>query len=276
MRELKGRVAVVTGAASGIGRATSVLLAKNGCELALADVNQEGMKDTADLVQAQGAKVSMHVVDVADKEAMQRLPEAVIAEHGHVHIVINNAGVSVSGTLEEQSLEDLEWIIGINLWGVIYGCKFFIPYLKREEEGHIVNLSSVFGLIGLPSQSSYNLTKFAVRGLSESLYAELAGDRIGVTSVHPGGIQTEIIQASRVSEESERQGLQELFDRIALPPERVAEKIVGAIRTNAVRVRVCRETYAIDWLKRLFPSGTQRLAAWANQRGGFRAERFTK
>jgi NAD(P)-dependent dehydrogenase (short-subunit alcohol dehydrogenase family) len=199
MRKIEGRVAVVTGAASGIGRATALALARAGCDLALVDVDEVGAAETARAVEGLGRVASLHVADVANKDRMHAVPEEVAARHKHVHILVNNAGVGVSGTLENHSLDDYEWIVGINFWGVVHGCKFFIPYLKREEEGHIVNLSSVFGLIGLPGFGAYCATKFAVRGFSESLWAEMRQYNIGVTSVHPGGVNTDIVRNGRVA-----------------------------------------------------------------------------
>lgn len=268
MRQLRDRVAVITGAASGIGRETSLLLARKGCHLALVDIQAEALEETAKEARDLGARVSTHLVDVADKEQMQALPDAVVAEHGGVHIVINNAGVSVSGSIEEQSLEDFEWITGINYWGVVYGCKFFIPYLKREEEGHIVNLSSVFGIIGLPTQGSYNMTKFAVRGLTEALHGELSVTNIGVSSIHPGGIKTNIVRHSRVTQESEREALADRFESFGTAPSKVAQKIVRGIEKNQFRVRVCPETYIVDWMKRLLPTFTHTLVAMVARRGG--------
>jgi NAD(P)-dependent dehydrogenase (short-subunit alcohol dehydrogenase family) len=147
-------------------------------------------------VRAFGRKASVHVADVASRARMAELPEEVLREHGRVSLLVNNAGVSVGGTFEEQSLEDLDWIVGINFWGVVHGCQFFLPHLRRETEAHIVNLSSMFGIVGVPTQSSYCATKFAVRGLSEALWVELRDAGIGVTSVHPGGIRTNIVRTS--------------------------------------------------------------------------------
>ncbi len=261
MQKIRGRVAVVTGAAGGIGRVTSIALAQRGCSIALVDIDREGLEESAELVRTTGVQASIHVADVSSKERMQQLPEEVIAEHDHIHIVINNAGVVVAQNFHEQSIEDIEWIVGINLWGVIYGCKFFLPYLKREEEGHIVNLSSMFGIIGLPGQGSYAATKFAVRGLSEVLHSELSSDHIGVTSVHPGTIKTDIIKAGRMAAKN-RAEAQVAFNRFGAPPERVAEKIVRAIERNQPRVRVSPETYVSDWLQRFLPLTTRRLIAF--------------
>ncbi|HTO52923.1 MAG TPA: SDR family NAD(P)-dependent oxidoreductase [Myxococcota bacterium] len=269
MKRLEGRVAVVTGAASGIGRALALELAQRGCHLALVDVDEAGLGPVADRVRALGRKVSLHRVDVSERAQMERLPGAVIAEHGHVHVLVNNAGVSVSGVLADQSLDDFAWIVGINFWGVVYGCKLFLPQLLAEDEAHIVNLSSLFGLIGVPTQVSYNATKYAVRGVSEALISELSGTRVGVTCVHPGGIRTNIVRAARAStprDEAENERTAALFERFAMPPEKAARKIARAVSRNQARLRIGAETYLLDWLKRLAPVTTQRVAGWAWRR----------
>lgn len=271
MKNLKGRVAVVTGAASGIGRATAIALAREGCDLAITDINEAGLKETAKSVKALGRKVSTHIVDVASKSQMKALPKAVIAEHGHVHIVVNNAGVSVTAPFEHHSIEDFEWIVGINFWGVVYGCKYFLPYIQNESEGHIVNISSVFGIIGLPSQSSYAATKFAVRGFSESLRTELSPQHIGVTSIHPGGVNTNIVKSSRFVDANEtglKSKAEKFFETRTLPPEEAAKQIVEGIKKNKARVLITRESYAIDTLKRLFPVGTNRAMEFFQERMG--------
>ncbi len=262
MREIEGRVAVVTGAASGIGRATALALACSGCDVALVDVDEVGAAETARAVQSVGRGASVHVADVSKKDRMHAVAEEVVARHHHVHILVNNAGVGVSGTLEHQSLDDYEWIVGVNFWGVVHGCKFFIPFLKREREGHIVNVSSIFGLIGLPSFGAYCATKFAVRGFSESLRAELRQYNIGVTSVHPGGVKTDIVRSGRVasgdfgegtSAEAVRSLAQGFFDKNAVAPQLVAERIVDAIRHDKARMLVTRETHVVDAAMRLAP-----------------------
>jgi short-subunit dehydrogenase len=172
-----------------------------------------------------------------------------------VHVLVNNAGVAVTATFEEHSLEDFEWLIGINLWGVVYGCKFFLPALHEVDEAHIVNVSSVFGFVGMPLNSSYCASKFAVRGFSEALRAELSGSTIGVTSVHPGGVATSIVRDARVAErgfEGLHQSTVRRFKHM-LPPEKAARAIVKGIRKNSARVLITREAYLIDVLKRLFP-----------------------
>jgi len=268
MRSFSDRVAVVTGAASGIGRALALELASRGADLALVDVDEAGLGRVAAEVESRGRRASTWRVDVADAEAMAALPREVAARHGAVHLLVNNAGVSVSGTLEEQSLEDLRWIVGINFWGVVHGCKFFLPLLRQADEAHIVNLSSMFGLIGLPTQSSYCATKFAVRGLSESLWSELRQAGIGVTCVHPGGVRTNIVRASRTGDAEFKARMVERFERMALPPEEAARQILRAVERNRMRVLVCRESVATDWLKRLVPTSIHHLVAWGYRRAG--------
>ena len=267
MKVLKGRVAVITGAAGGIGRATAVLLAESGCELALGDIDADGLAETARLARQSDVRVSTYLMDVANREQMEAWPEQVLAEHGHVHILINNAGVAVGSTIEDGSLENFEWIVGINFWGPVYGCKFFIPHLRKEAEAHIVNLSSLFGLIGLPGVGAYCATKAAVRSLSETLLSELHDSSIGVTSVHPGGIRTGIMESSRYEMgEEDREEAVDAFARLGMSPERAAAKIVSAIRKNQPRLRICRETYLADWMKRLLPNATNGIVRFFYRR----------
>jgi len=269
MRKLEGRVAVVTGAGSGIGRATALLLAERGCALALVELNEASLAESADLVRAAGRKVSTHVADVADRARMEHLPGEVLSEHGHVHILVNNAGVSVIGTLLEQKLDDFAWLMGINFWGVVYGCKLFLPFLLAEDEAQIVNISSMFGFIGVPTQISYNASKYAVRGFSEALSSELSGTNVGVTCVHPGGIRTNVVRSSRISSERDAEDKRltiETFERRAHSPEKAARKIVRAIERKQARVRIGPEAYLTDWAKRLFPVSTQRLVGWGWRR----------
>ena len=197
MKKLKGAVAVVTGAGSGIGRATSLELARRGCDLALVDISEGGALETAAMVREFGRDASVHVADVSDKVQMQALPDSVRAHHPKINILVNNAGVCVVSSFQDHRVEDFEWILGINLWGVIYGSKFFLPHLQEAGEGHIVNISSLVGFFPLPGFSSYAVTKYAVRGFSEVLRAELAAQNIGVTSVHPGIINTNISNGAR-------------------------------------------------------------------------------
>jgi short-subunit dehydrogenase len=268
VRSFADKVCVVTGAASGIGRALAADLAGRGAHLALVDVSAGALAETAQRCATGGRRVTTHVVDVADAACMEALAAEVMAQHGRVELLVNNAGVSVTGTFEEQSLDDWRWIVGVNFWGVVHGCKFFLPHLRNAREAHIVNLSSMFGLIGLPTQSSYCATKFAVRGLSEALWTELRGTGIGVTSVHPGGVKTNIVRDSRTADPDAKQKMIEQFERMAMTPEKAAAKILRAVEHNRLRVLICPESRAADWAKRLFPAAVHHLVARGYQRFG--------
>jgi NAD(P)-dependent dehydrogenase (short-subunit alcohol dehydrogenase family) len=269
MKQLKDRIAVVTGAGSGIGRALSILLAEEGCHLAIADINRAGLAETQELLAKYGRKVSAHSVDVSKKERMQDFVGEVLDAHGGVNIVVNNAGVAVAKTFVDHSLEDFEWLMSINFWGVIYGCKLFLPHLLNAEEGHIVNISSLFGLVGVPMQTSYCASKFAVRGFSEALRAELGSSKVGVSSVHPGGIATNIAAASRHNEDAESEKMHKrsvtMFKKM-MPASAAAARIVSGIKKNKGRVLITRETYAMDFAKRIAPNASNSLVAWGFER----------
>ena len=249
--ELQGKVAVVTGAASGIGRATAVALGHRGCAVALVDVAHDALEHLrAELVE-DGVACSIHVVDVSNRDQMAALPQAVLAAHGAVHMLINNAGVNYVGPLASQPIEDLEWVIGVNLWGVIYGCRFFLPHLLASEEGHIVNVSSSFGLAGIPMQSVYCASKYAVRGFTESLWEELANTDVGVTLVHPASYATGIVESARGGGRVRDRLLE--MQRQGRPPEHAALKIVSSIERRQKRLRLGVATFVMDWIKRASP-----------------------
>ena len=195
---LAGRTAVITGAANGIGRAIAVSLARRGCHLALADIDEAGMAGTAELIQESGVRVSRHRLDVADRVAVAEFPDIVAAEHGGVDVLVNNAGVAVGGTFEQVSDEDFEWLFEINFWGVVRMTRAFLPLLRASDDARVVNLSSIYGVIAPPEQTAYSASKFAVRGFSEALRHELEGSGIGVTVVHPGGVATSIAENARI------------------------------------------------------------------------------
>src|SRR5262245_44410387 len=186
MQSLTGKVAVITGAASGIGRALANQLAARGCHLALADIDAHGLEATAAPLRRDDLQVSTHALDVADRDAVYAFADQVLAEHGSAHLVINNAGVAVAQTIAELRYDDFEWLMGINFWGVVHGTKAFLPHLLAQGEGHIVNLSSIFGIVSVPTQGAYNASKFAVRGFTEALRQELCLTPIKVSCVHPG------------------------------------------------------------------------------------------
>jgi NADP-dependent 3-hydroxy acid dehydrogenase YdfG len=263
MKQIRDRVAVVTGAGSGIGRALSLELARRGARLALVDVDECRLLEVKTAVEAIGSVASVHCVDVSSKQQMSVLPEQVVAAHGAVHLLFNNAGVSVNHPFMQQELNDLEWITGINYWGVIYGCKFFLPYLLKEDEAHIVNLSSSAGLTGMQGQSSYAATKFAVRGLSECLYIELAGTAVGITCVHPGAVATNILAAARM-ESSHREKMLRFF-HLAMPAEKAARLILRAVQKRRFQLVFCIDSRVLNCMKRLAPVGTLTLMRWANR-----------
>lgn len=269
MKELRGRVAVVTGAASGIGRALAVELAREGCALAISDVDAAGLEETRVLAEAEGAAVHSALVDVAVREAVYAHADEVVAALGKVNLVVNNAGVGVESSVEETRYEDFEWLMGINFWGVVYGTKAFLPHLKRAGEGHIVNVSSVFGMIGIPGQSVYNAAKFAVRGFTESLRQELDIENCGVsaTCVHPGGVKTNIVAGGRMARETDRAQATEEFERVArTTPERAARLIIAGVRANKRRVMIGLDARVLGALPRLLGASYQRLVAFGVDR----------
>jgi len=251
-------VVVITGAASGIGRALAVRLASEGIAgIAVSDVNEAGLAETVELVEAAGGAVSSHVIDVSKLDEVKRLADEVVARHGCATHLINNAGVGVMGTFEHLSIEDFEWLMGINFWGVVYGCKVFLPILKEQPSAHIVNVSSVFGFIAPEEQSAYCSSKFAVRGFTESLRHEYAGTNISVSSVHPGGIKTNIARNSRLGESTPEEWKQQgakFFDKVArTSPETAAEVIIKGIKERNPRILIGQDAYSISVLSRLFP-----------------------
>ena len=254
---LGGGVAVVTGAASGIGRALANRLATEGMSLAIADIDEQGLQETERQVSAKRAAVSTHILDVADATRMQEFATEVVARHDRVTLLVNNAGVSLHGRLEEISLADFEWLMQINFWGVVYGVRNFLPVLRRQPRAHIVNLSSIFGMVSPAGQAAYSASKFAVRGFTESLSHELEGTAVGVSCVHPGGIRTLIARNARrgafVDPATPKTNVA-LFERLApTSPETAADRIVEGVKRGEPRILVGADAVRIDRLQRLFP-----------------------
>lgn len=267
----KESVAVITGAGSGIGRALAKRFAAEGVAgIAIADVNREGLEETAGMLG--DAKVSQHIVDVSDRTAMQGFVEDVIREHGRVTHVINNAGVALGGTLKEVSLEEIEWLMGVNFWGVVHGTKLFMPHLEKEPAAHIVNISSLFGFVAPPGQAAYCASKFAVRGFTEVLRHELEGTNIAVSVVHPGGVRTNIANNARIAEDTVHtpDEIERRLKRInrnlsTTTPDRAAETIIHGIKKRSPRILVGPDAQLLSWIQRLFP---KRYLAIANAISG--------
>lgn len=269
MKSFNYKVAAITGAGSGIGRELAFALARRGCDLALSDINAEGMAETAAQAKKFGIKVSEQIVDVSDRLAVRAWAEQVMATHGKVNLIFNNAGVAHCGTVAETEYADYEWLMGINFWGVVYGTKEFLPHLQASGEGHVINISSVFGLFAQPTQSVYNSSKFAVRGFTEALRQELdlSDSGVSATCVHPGGIKTNIANAARFTSSGgqmlgknndlARQAFNDNMLRTSA--EKAAEVILRGVERNRRRVIIGLDARLMDWVQRLLPAAYQRL-----------------
>ncbi len=268
MKQLDDKVAAVTGAGSGIGRALALHLADKGCRLALCDVDAEGLAETGRLLTGRVRAVTTTVVDVADEAAVTAWADGVVVDHGRANLVINNAGVALSGTVASLPTEDYRWIMGINFWGVVHGTKAFLPHLEASGEGHVVNISSVFGLTAQPLMSGYNASKYAVRGFTESLRQDLELTRscVSATCVHPGGIRTNIARAARVHEsvagatgKSAAASTKEFEKAFITSPDKAAAVIVEAVQKNKRRALIGPDARVFDAMVRIAPTGYQRL-----------------
>jgi len=260
MKELKGKVVALTGAGSGIGRGTAMAMAREGARLAIADINEDGLNETAAMVADAGGEVSTHVLDVSGRDAVDQWASDAISQHGQVDVVINNAGVTLAATGAEQSHDDVAWVMNINFWGVVHGTRAFLPHMLERNSGHVVNISSVFGLFGVPSQSAYCASKFAVRGYSDSLRVELRDSNVGLTVVHPGGIRTNIVNSARFRMQGEAAPSRDDFVTGAnkmlarTEPAKAGELIVNAVRRNKPRLLIGRDAKYIDFMQRLMPA----------------------
>lgn len=268
MKSFNNKVAAITGAGSGIGQQLALLLAKEGCHLSLSDVNESGLAETVAQAKDLGVRVTSKKVDVANLEEMRTWAAETVQNHGSVNMIFNNAGVALGSTVEGASYDELEWIMNINFWGVVYGTKEFLPYIKKTKDGHIINISSLFGLISQPTQSAYNATKFAVRGFTESLRQELDLENKGVsaTCVHPGGIRTNIARAAKMNDSLKSLGMDpeksvKSFDKLLrTPPEDAAAVILKAVKGNKPRVLIGNDAKILDGLQRVLPTGYQTLS----------------
>lgn len=271
MKNFKNKVAAITGAGSGMGQQLAILLAKDGCHLSLSDVNEKGLADTVELVKAYNVRVTSKKVNVAKLEEIKAWAADTVQNHGSVNMIFNNAGVALGSTVEGANYEDLEWIMGINYWGVVYGTKEFLPYIKKSGEGHIINTSSLFGLTSQPTQSAYNSTKFAVRGFTESLRQELDMENCGVSAlcVHPGGIRTNIANDARMSDSLKSLGMNpeksaKAFNKLLrMPAEEAAQLILDAVLKNKRRLLIGNDAKALDLMQRVLPTGYQKVTSFA-------------
>lgn len=261
MKDFNNKVAVITGAGGGVGGALARQLAGRGCHLALVDISEDALEALASSLSSNDIRISTHVVDVTSKEQVSQLPAAVLAEHGQVNLLINNAGITYQKSFATHTMEDWEKIVDINWWGVLYGCHYFLDALQASGEAHIVNLSSMSAFVGLPGQTSYCATKGAVKLLSEAMWAEMEKLNIGMTSVHPGAIKTDMIQATLANSDDleAAQRNYEMAQRIGVTPEHVAQRIVRAVEKKHLRIRVGKDAWLLDVLKRLMPVGVQKL-----------------
>ncbi len=267
MRNLTDRVAVVTGAASGIGRALSLELAKRGCHLAITDRTTAPLSPVADQIRQMGRRVSTHGFDVSDRTAWPRFISELTAAHSAAHLLVNNAGVSLTGPFASCSIDDIDWQIKVNLWGVVYGCHFLMPMLRAQEEAHIVNISSIFGIISVPESAAYCMSKHAVRSLSESLEMELWDSSIRVSSVHPGAVATRIVEDGRyraggyVGEEESKK----LIAR-GIAPSEAAIIVADGIQRDQRRILVGRDAAWLARMQRWMPVWYRNLVALWHRR----------
>lgn len=271
MKSLDDKVVVLTGAGSGIGRALAVNLARRGALLALSDVNESGLAETVEQAKQAGAReIKEDRLDVADRAAFTTYAAEVIAHFGRVNVVINNAGVALSGRVADLEWDDIDWIIGIDFWGVVHGTKLFLPALIESGDAHIVNISSLFGLVSMPDQSFYNAAKYAVRGFTEALREEMLidGHRVGVTAVHPGGIKTAVARSARYSAKDDAAASAKFFDEklAKMPPEKAAEIIVRGILKNQARVLVGLDAHVIHNFGKFAGSRYQDIVAFGAKR----------
>ena len=261
MAYTSGKCAVVTGAGSGIGRALALQFNREGCALYLSDINAQTLEETAALLERQDVACHTQTLDVADPEAVEALAQQVATDRGQVDIVVNNAGVGLVGTVEENSYEDIQWLMGINFWGVVHGTRAFLPLLRQSSQGHIVNISSIFGMISAPTQSAYNAAKFAVRGYTESLRLEMEDSNVHVCCVHPGGISTSIARDSRGGDASPQERDEQFQAMTRTTAESAAAQIIRAIEKRKKRLLIGPDARYVALTTWLAPVNYMRLLA---------------
>lgn len=272
MKGFDGKVAVVTGAGSGIGQALAIELGRSGAKLAISDVDTDGLAATEERLKAISAPVKADLLDVTEREAFALYADAVKEHYGTVNQIYNNAGISFMGSIEASQFKDIERVMDVDFWGVVNGTKVFLPHLIASGDGHVINVSSVFGLLAVPGQGAYNAAKFAVRGFTEALRQEMlvAGHPVKVTCVHPGGIKTAIARNSAAVEGLDQEELAKYFDKrlASTSAQKAARVILDGVRKNKARVLVGNDAKALDLLARVTGSGYQRVVAAVTSRQG--------
>jgi short-subunit dehydrogenase len=255
MKKFNQPVAVITGAASGIGRALAIQLADKGYHLALADKDTDGLETLQQQIQTMGVECFIAHLDVSDNPAFMAFAQHTHDKFNRVDMLFNNAGVSLIDSVENQTLEDFHWIMNINFWGVVHGTNAFLPYLKASPSAHIVNISSIFGLLSLPLQSAYNASKYAVRGFTEALKMEMAGSNLAVHCVHPGGIKTNITNNAKVSTNSipKSQLIADFNKQQKTTAEQAAKIILAGMDKKQRRILVGEDAILLDGVVREFP-----------------------
>lgn len=274
MKSFQGKVAAITGAGSGIGRALALQLAQEGAHLALSDIVLENVEQTAQQARAAGANVTVRKLDVADREDVHRWADEVATHFGKVNLVFNNAGVALNATVENITYDEFEWLMNINFWGVVAGTKAFLPHLIASGDGHVINISSIFGMICVPSLAAYNTSKFAVRAFTETLREELdmLNNGVSASCVHPGGINTNISRDARTGSvnsdimgdpEANKKNFQKF---LRTPPEEAARVILRGVRKNERRILIGNDARTLDALQRVLGSTYQAVVAKASRR----------
>ena len=259
MRQFRDKVCVITGAGSGIGAACAKAMAAEGAIIIGADMRLDMLKKVAAEVEKAGGTMEAHQLDVADRDAVFALAAKVEKKHGGADLVLNNAGVAHGATVEEMTMDNFQWVMDIDFWGVVHGSQAFLPAMIARGSGHIANVSSIFGLIGVPTQSAYNAAKFGVLGFGEALRHEVKEQGIGVSTIHPGGINTNIVRHARFQQgpemEAEREEAIQRFAQFTVTqPEGAAKTIIKGIKRNKARILIGPDAHLVDWVRRLFPT----------------------
>ncbi|RJP31631.1 MAG: SDR family NAD(P)-dependent oxidoreductase [Actinobacteria bacterium] len=267
----KGRIVLVTGAASGLGRGIALAFARAGCDLVLVDVDEAGLGETASMVEAVGSRIIRKRIDVSSRDEMEKLADEVLSQWGRVDVLVNNAGVGVGGELDTIPLDDIEWITGINLMGEVYGTRLFLPQMVQRGEGHIVNVGSLSSLIALPLHIAYTTTKFGLAGFSEVLWAEARNHGVGVTLVCPGAVSTNIGSHTRSHYRTEKQRANEekfaaMLAEKGMDPQEAGRLVFNAVAANKFLLLLGREAYIMYYFKRFFPGLQLRLVSAVSKR----------